>query len=130
VAPGIPGTETLLPLLYTHGVGAGRLGLPDLARICCENPARTFGLYPRKGAVAEGADADLVIYDPGARWTIRNELVHSAAGYSPYDGMNVEGRVVTTLLRGEVAYDGKDFIAAQGRGQLIPRTPVRKGDLP
>jgi dihydropyrimidinase len=130
VAPGIPGTETLLPLLYTHGVGAGRLELPDLAKICCENPARTFGLYPRKGAVAEGADADLVIYDPGARWTIRDEWIHSAAGYSPYDGMNVEGRVVTTVLRGEVAYDGKDVIAAQGRGRLIPRAPVRKGDLP
>jgi dihydropyrimidinase len=130
VAPGIPGTETLLPLLFTHGVGAGRLGLPDLIRICCENPARTFGLYPRKGTASVGADADLVIYDPAARWTIRDERVHSAAAYSPYHGMNVEGRVVTTVLRGEVAYDGKDVVAAEGRGRLIPRAPVRKGDLP
>lgn len=130
VAPGIPGTETLLPLLYTYGVRAGRLGLSDLARICCENPARTFGLFPRKGAVAEGADADLAVYDPSARGTIEDHRVRSAARYSPYDGMVVDGRVAATVLRGEVVYDGADVTVPEGHGRLIPRAPVRPAGLP
>jgi dihydropyrimidinase len=130
VAPGIPGTETLLPLVFTYGVCREKLSLTDLARICCENPARTFGLYPRKGAVREGADADLVLYDPSTRATIQDDQVRSAAAYSPYQGMDVEGRVVATVLRGEVAYDGDAVTAPQGNGRLIPRSRVHATDLP
>jgi dihydropyrimidinase len=130
VAPGIPGTETLLPLLYTYGVRAGRLEVSDLARLCCENPARTFGLLPRKGAVVEGADGDLVVYDPSAHGTIDDRSVRSAAGYSPYHGMAVDGRVVATVLRGGVAYDGTDVTVPPGYGRLIPRTPVGRRTLP
>jgi dihydropyrimidinase len=130
VAPGIPGTETLLPLMFTYGVGAGRLDLGALARICCENPARTFGLYPRKGAVLVGADADLVLYDPGPRRTIEDREVRSAAAYSPFQGSEVRGRVVTTVLRGAVVYDGTDVLAPEGSGRLLPRSPVRADDLP
>ncbi len=130
VAPGIPGTETLLPLLFTYGVGTGRLRLSDLARICCANPARTFGLHPRKGAVVEGSDADLFLYDPASRGTIHDEQVRSAAGYSPFHGMSVEGRVVGTVLRGEVVYDGNNVVAAEGHGRLIRRSPVRADALP
>lgn len=130
VAPGIPGTEMVLPLLFTYGVAAGRLELPQLVQICCEWPARAFGLYPRKGAVQLGADADLVIYDPESRRQIRDEDVRSAARYTPYAGMDVQGRVVATVLRGEVVYDGKDVLAPPGHGQLIPRSPVRPAELP
>ncbi len=130
VAPGIPGTETLLPLLFTYGVVAGRLLSSDLARLCCENPARTFGLHPRKGVISVGADADLVIYDPVPRGTIEETRLHSAAGYSPFHGMEIQGRVATTILRGEIAYDGTVVLAPSGHGRLIPRAPVRQGDLP
>jgi dihydropyrimidinase len=130
VAPGIPGTEMLLPLLYTYGVQAGRLRLDDLVRVCCESPARAFGLFPRKGTVAEGADADLVVYDPAARDTIQDRRVRSAAGYSPYDGMAVEGRVAATVLRGDIAYDGTDVTVPAGHGRLVPRTRVQRAALP
>jgi dihydropyrimidinase len=130
VAPGIPGTETLLPLLFTYGVAAGRLRSSDLARICCENPARTFGLYPRKGVVSVGADADLVIYDPAHRARIEETRLHSAAGYSPFHGMDVQGRVAASILRGELAYDGTNVLAPSRHGRLIPRVPVRLDDLP
>lgn len=130
VAPGIPGTETLLPLLYTYGVAAGHLAAGDLARICCENPARVFGLYPRKGAVEAGADADLVIYDPSSRTTVEDAGLHSAAGYSPFHGMDVRGRVAMTVLRGEIAYDGATVLAPSGHGRFIPRGRVHVDDPP
>lgn len=130
VAPGIPGTETLFPLLFTYGVRAGKLRLSDLVKICCENAARTFGLYPQKGAAAVGSDADLLIYDPAPRRTIEDEGIVSAARYSPFQGMSVEGRVVATVLRGEVAYDGTRVIATEGTGRLLRRSPVRADGLP
>jgi dihydropyrimidinase len=130
VAPGIPGTETLLPLVYTYGVGAGRLGPADVARICAENPARAFGLFPRKGTIVEGGDADLAVYDPSARARIEDGRVRSAAGYSPFDGTEVHGRVAATVLRGEIAYDGADVRAPRGHGRRIPRKGVRADALP
>jgi len=130
VAPGIPGTETLLPLLFTYGVAAGRLRSSDLARICCQNPARIFGLSPRKGVVAAGADADLVVYDPTPVGTIEEARLHSAAGYSPFHGMEVRGRVAATVLRGRLAYDGTHVLAPPGHGRLISRGPARPDDLP
>jgi len=130
VAPGIPGTETLLPLLFTYGVAAGRFRSSDLARFCCENPARIFGLHPRKGVISVGADADLVIYDPVPRATIEETRLHSAAGYSPFHGMDIQGRVATTILRGEIVYDGTNLLAPTGHGHLIPRAPIRSGNLP
>jgi len=72
----------------------------------------------------------LVLYDPGPRGTIADARVHTAAGYSPFQGMDVTGRVVTTVLRGRVAYDGTDVVAAEGSGRLIRRSPVRPRDLP
>jgi len=130
VAPGIPGTEMLLPLMYTYGVKAGHFDLSGLVRICCENPARTFGMFPRKGAVAVGSDADLAVYDPSGHGTIADGRVRSAARYSPYDGMAVEGRVAATVLRGEIAYDGTNVEGPSGTGRLIPCAPVRPADLP
>jgi dihydropyrimidinase len=130
VAPGIPGTETVLPLMFTHGVAAGRLELEDLVRICSANPARTFGMHPRKGTIAPGSDADVVIYDPGPTRVLRDDDLNSAAGYSPYTGMEIRGRVALTVLRGRVAYDGQDVLAASGSGRFIARSPVDPADLP
>jgi dihydropyrimidinase len=130
VAPGIPGTETILPLLFTYGVETGRLELSDLVRICCLAPAKTFGLYPRKGRLEPGADADLVVYDPHPARTLSDGELHSAAGYSPYAGLAIRGRVTATVLRAEVVYDGDDVCAEPGSGRFVARLPVPPEDLP
>jgi dihydropyrimidinase len=115
---GLPGLETLLPLMYTRF--AGSLGLPRLIQLLAENPARLFGLYPRKGAILPGSDADLVIYDPAPTVTIRHADLHYVAAYSPFEGMPVQGRVRTVFSRGEVIVDGGEFTGAVGRGRFLP----------
>ena len=118
-ASGCPGVETLLPLVYSEGVTTGRISLATLTRVIAENPARLFGLYPRKGSLLPGSDADLVIFDPRARWTIRAGALHSRAGWTPYEGMEVTGKVETTMVRGEVVYDKGEFPAGKGKGRFV-----------
>lgn len=118
---GAPGVETLLPLLHDAGVATGRLSILDLVRLLAEHPARNFHLFPRKGALAPGADADLVVFDPNASWTIRGDALHSSAGWTPYEGMTVRGRVRQTFVRGRLAYDGAEVVARPGDGEFIPR---------
>lgn len=130
VAPGVPGVETLLPLLYTRGVGEGRLSLERLVAVCSENPARIFGLYPRKGALEVGSDADLVLYRPEGEWVLGDGAVHSAAGYTPYAGTTIQGRVAATVLRGTLVYDGERILAPAGSGRFIACRPVRPEGLP
>lgn len=123
VSPGIPGTETLLPLLYSEGVSTGRITLPQLVRALSTTPAQVFGLYPRKGTLEAGADADLVIFDPREQWAIAPEALHSRAGYSPYEGFVVQGKVRTTVSRGSVVYDRGEFTGTAGRGRFVPGRP-------
>jgi dihydropyrimidinase len=130
VAPGIPGTETLLPLLYTYGVEAGRISIEGLVAVCSENPARIFGLYPRKGVIAEGSDADLLVYRADGSHELRDDELQSKAGYTPYAGMSVRGRVAATVLRGEIAYDGEKVLAQEGNGRFVSREPVSSARLP
>jgi len=112
---GFPGVQTLLPLMLEE-VAAGRLGWGDLVRLICETPARIFGLYPRKGALLPGADADLVIVDPSASRTIRNEDQLSKAGMTPFAGRRIRGWPVATLLRGSlIMRDGTLIGAPAGR---------------
>ncbi|MDB5370927.1 MAG: Dihydroorotase [Roseomonas sp.] len=112
---GFPGVQTLLPLLL-DAIAAGRMGWPDLLRLCCEAPARRFGLYPRKGSLEPGADADLVIVDAGRAGVIRNEDQLSRARITPFAGRRVTGWPVATVLRGQiVARDGKVVGAPRGR---------------
>jgi dihydropyrimidinase len=99
---GAPSLETLAPLVYAEGVVKRGLPLPWMARVLAENPARIFGLFPRKGAIRPGADADLTIWDPAAEWTIQQQQHLSVAGYTPYEGWGVRGRAWMTLVRGEV----------------------------
>ena len=119
-ASGAPGVETLLPLLHHYGVAAGRISVGDLIRLLAEHPARNFGLFPRKGVLAPGADADLVVFDPGARWTVRAARLHSGAGWTPYEGMELQGRVTHTFVRGRHAYQDGEVLARPGDGQFIP----------
>ncbi len=123
VSPGIPGVETTLPLLYTFGVEAGLIGMADLVRLLATGPARIFGLYPRKGRLSAGADADLVLFDPKPRGRLRDEELHSAAGFSPYAGLDLIGRVRTTICRGRVVYDRGQVTGEPGWGRFIERTP-------
>ena len=123
VSPGIPGVETTLPLLYTFGVEAGRIAVADLVRLLSENPARIFGLYPRKGNLAVGADADLVLFDPRAKGTLGDADLHSAAGFSPYSGLELTGRVVTTVSRGRVVYDRGELRSDPSWGRFLQAEP-------
>ncbi|MEA3337737.1 MAG: amidohydrolase family protein [Chloroflexota bacterium] len=116
---GIPGLETSLPLLATYGVAAGRLSWTQLARLMATNPARLFGLFPRKGALIPGADADVVIFDPGVQWTVKAGDLHNIAGYTPYEERRLQGRVRTTISRGKIVFRGGEFRGEQGWGQFV-----------
>jgi allantoinase len=117
-ASGTPGVETLLPLLYSEGVARGRITLARLVSALCERPAELFGLAPRKGRLAMGADADIVVLDPEARWTIDAAELHSSAGWSPYEGMVVQGRVTHTFVRGQAVFADPLIVGAPGVGQF------------
>ena len=116
---GIPGLETRLPLLFSEGVGKGRIDLHAFVALTATNPARLYGLYPRKGTIAVGSDADLAIWDAQRRVTIRNELLHHAVDYTPYEGIAVTGWPALTLARGEVVWEEGTFRGRAGHGQFL-----------
>jgi len=116
---GIPGLETRLPLLFSHGVNAGRIDLQQFVALTSTNPARMYGLYPRKGTIAIGADADLVIWDDKRELTIRNDRLHHAVDYTPYEGIRLTAWPAVTLSRGEVVWDDRGYRGRAGRGQFI-----------
>ena len=118
---GAPGVEERLILMYSEGVVKGRITLPQLVRYACANPARVAGLYPRKGSLDVGADADLAIIDPKREWTMTTGLMHGASDYTCYEGMKVTGAIERVLLRGKtVALDGR-FTGQRGDGQYLRR---------
>jgi dihydropyrimidinase len=117
---GLPGVETLLPLLYSEGVRNGHLPLTALPRLLSEGPARVNGLYPRKGTLSIGSDADIVILDPEEEWTIHAENLHMATDFSPYEGKQVRGAVETTISRGRIIYADGVFQGKEGWGRFIP----------
>jgi dihydropyrimidinase len=118
--PGMTGMEYMLPVLMTFGVRAGRIGIEQVARLCSENPARTFGLYPRKGAIQVGSDADLVIVDPDKRATVTPEYHRGArSDWSIYDGWSFHGMPETTIVRGTVVVERGEFVAQRGHGTYV-----------
>jgi dihydropyrimidinase len=116
---GIPGIETRLPLLYSEGVLGGRISVHRFVELTATNPAKLYGLYPRKGTIAVGADADLVIWDEGREITITNQALHHAVDYTPYEGMHIRAWPALTLSRGEVVWDGRAPQGKAGRGQFL-----------
>lgn len=131
---GLPGLETSFALTYTRGVHHARerqqagepvrpLSLPELARLMAGDPARLFGLWPRKGAILPGSDADLMIYDPAPQVTLRAADQHTIAGYTPYEGITVQGRVQTVISRGEVIVEDGALHASPGRGRFLRGAP-------
>ena len=118
---GVPGTEVIVPLLYGMGVAEGRLTLEQMVAVTAENPARMFGLFPHKGAIAIGSDADLVVFDPNRPTRLNRASLHSQIGYSIYDDVTVPGYPSTTIARGQVIYQDGEFIGKKGRGRFLPR---------
>jgi dihydroorotase len=117
-APGFPGVETSMRLMLNE-VGKGRLSLPDYVRMACEAPARAFGLYPRKGALQPGSDADIVVVDLARSGVIRGADLHSMADVTPFEGWRTTGLPVMTVLRGAVvAHDGR-LVAQPGIGRSV-----------
>jgi len=117
--PGLPGIETMLPLLLTQ-VDSGRLSVERLVKATSEVPARTFNLYPRKGAIRLGSDADLVVVDPHLKTVIRGETLHSKVHWTPFEGWDVVGLPVMTVVRGEVVYEEGEICGSPGWGSFIP----------
>lgn len=122
---GIAELETMLPLLYADGVATGRMSVERFAAVTATNPARLFGLYPRKGVIAVGSDADLVVLDPALRRVIDGSTMVSASGYSVYDGRETAGWPRYVIGRGEILVDGDGVHARPGRGVLLGQGPVR-----
>jgi dihydropyrimidinase len=121
VPNGIPGVEVRLPILYSKGVVEGRITVNEFVALTSTNHAKMYGLYPRKGAIGVGFDADIVLWDPNKRETIRQEIMHHGADYTPYEGMAVTGWPVMTLLRGKVVAEDGKVVGAKGAGQFLKR---------
>ncbi len=128
VYPGIPGTETLLPLLFSEGVNTGRLTLDRFASLTSGNAARIFQLRG-KGALQPGYDADLVIVDPNKEVILSRDVLHSQCDYTPYAGRYLRGYPVATISRGEVVMRDGEFTGRAGRGRLVARSP-RTAEVP
>lgn len=123
VPNGIPGIETRLPILFSEGVSKGRISLQRFVELSSTNHAKIYGLYPRKGEIAIGGDADIAIWDPQARRTIRQQDLHHGADYTPWEGFEVIGWPVMTLLRGETVVDQGAITGTKGAGKLLRRAP-------
>lgn len=118
-ALGLNGIQVMGPLLFSEGVQARNLPLQDFVRLTSTGPARRFGLYPRKGALEPGSDADLVLYDPTASWTIHASDLSGLAHWSPYEGREVRGRVVRTLSRGRTVFESGVDTGESGFGKFV-----------
>jgi dihydropyrimidinase len=121
VPNGIPGVETRLPILFSEGVKKGRISLNEFVAFTATNHAKTYGLYPKKGTIAVGSDADIAIWDPERKETISQKLMHHGSDYTPYEGIAVTGWPVSTMVRGKfVVRDGK-LVGAKRDGAYVSR---------
>ena len=121
---GIPGVETEFPVLYSRLVTTGELPLERLVRLMSTNPARAYGLYPQKGSLQVGTDADVVVYDPAGEWILSDDSLHGAPGsYTPYAGEAIRGHVALTMLRGRILFRDGVFSGEPGTGRFAPGRP-------
>ncbi len=133
VPNGIPGVETRLPILFSQGVKAGRISLNEFVALTATNHAKTYGLYPRKGTIAVGSDADIAIWDRERRTTISQALMHHGTDYTPYEGMEVTGWPVSTMVRGKfVVRDGALVGSKTGAYVTREKSPLAtpRGQVP
>lgn len=118
---GHPAIENRMELLYSEGVQKGRISLHKYVEVACTNPAKIFGMFPRKGTIAPGSDADIVLFDPARKHTLSADTHHMNVDYSAYEGWELTGKVQTVLLRGRVAIDKGQCLVPKGYGQFIKR---------
>jgi len=123
ISPGIPGVETSLLLMHSVGVVPQRLSRSDLVRLLSTNPAKIFGLWPQKGDLLPGSDADIVLFDPRPQRVLSASELHSRAGFSPYEGLTVTGKVHTTICRGRVIYQQGAIVGDRGFGRFVKCRP-------
>src|SRR6202795_3313563 len=122
VPNGIPGVAARLPILFSEGVAKGRIDLNRFVALTSTNHAKTYGLYPRKGTIAVGSDADIAIWDPAREVTISQSLMHGGSDYTPYDGIAVKGWPVSTMVRGRFVVRDGALVGSEGAGEYVART--------
>lgn len=123
---GGPVIEDRFSVLYSEGVAAGRISLNQFVDITSTQAAKLFGLFPQKGTIAVGSDADIVIFDPEARRTLSVETHHMNVDYNPFEGMDVQGEPVSVLLRGEFVIRDRQFVGRQGAGRFLKRAKFKR----
>jgi len=125
---GAPGAETMLTVTYDEGVNTGRIGPCKVVQLLAENPAKILGLYPKKGAIQKGADADLVLFDPNQEVALQAANLHSGAGYTPFEGRTCLGKLVLTMQRGKVLIEDGALKQKPGEAKFLP-TKISKTTL-
>jgi dihydropyrimidinase len=118
---GLPGVEERLNVMYQSGVVDGRFSLNRWIDVCSTAPAKMFGMFPRKGTIAVGSDADIVLFDPGAAFTYGRDTIHGNIDYTAYDGMEISGSPQTVISRGRVIVDDGEYVGTKGDGQYLKR---------
>ena len=119
--PGMSNLETVLPMLYSEGVRKGRLSLNRFVEVSATKPAQLFGLYPQKGTIAVGSDADITVFDPQKPVTIRQSDMHSNQDWELHEGFEVTGWPAMTISRGDIIVENSKVNAEPGRGKLVKR---------
>jgi dihydropyrimidinase len=119
---GLPGVEERIPLMFSEGVMKGRISLNKMVEVCCTNPAKLFGLYPKKGALMPGSDGDIVIIDPEKKVTLTQSMLYSNVDYTAYEGYKLKGYPVMTISRGDIIVKDNEFIGLKGRGRFLKRS--------
>jgi dihydropyrimidinase len=114
-----------MAVIFSEGVAKGRIDASTFVRLTSTNPAKLFGLYPRKGTIAPGADADLVLWDPARKQTLTNSMLQHAIDYTPYEGLDITGWPVATIKAGRVAMRDGKVQAEPGTGQFLARAPYK-----
>jgi dihydropyrimidinase len=122
VPNGIPGVAARLPILFSEGVVKGRIDINRFVALTSTNHAKTYGLYPRKGTIAVGADADIAIWDPARKVVMTHDLLHDDCDYTPYEGLSVTGWPVLTMVRGQLVVRNSELVAQKGSGTYLRRT--------
>jgi dihydropyrimidinase len=120
---GAPGIETRLTLVHDGGVRKGRISMHRFVELCSTTPARMFGLFPRKGTIAVGSDADIVVFDPNRRTRLGVKTLHMKVDYNPYEGRTVQGAPSTVIVNGNVVVEGDRFVGKKGAGRFLKRGP-------
>jgi dihydropyrimidinase len=124
--------ETRIPVLYSEGVAKGRFSVERWVELISTNPAKLMGMWPQKGRLEAGADADIVVFDPDKQWTVDHRELHMSGGYSCWDGWELTGKVRDTILRGTVLVENENYVGSRTNGRFVPRTllpEVRNGDF-